>query len=299
MPVADPYNLYFTPDGAHALVMAERLHRIDVRDPHTMALQRSLHVPCDGLNHADFSADQSFFVASCEFSGKLLVLDRDATRVRKVIDLNAMHTPGATTPMQAMHMHGARSRAAPGRQRHAPGRPPHPRRHAASWPPTCSATASGCIDARTLKVARFLPHRHGHPRHLPRPRPPPGSSWPTATPARITVLDASHPAGRCTPGRLPGGGSPDMGGVSADGRSCGSPAATTRRLRPRHHHRQARCTGSPSTADRTACACGPSPAVSASATPATCADASHPRLPATGSTPSPAPGARAVVGWAP
>ena len=75
VPVADPYNLYFTPDGAHALVMAERLHRIDVRDPHTMALQRSLPVPCDGLNHADYSADQSFFVASCEFSGKLLVID--------------------------------------------------------------------------------------------------------------------------------------------------------------------------------------------------------------------------------
>ena len=50
--------------------MAERLRRIDVRDPHTMALQRSLPVPCDGINHADYAADQSFFVASCEFSGK-------------------------------------------------------------------------------------------------------------------------------------------------------------------------------------------------------------------------------------
>ena len=88
--------------------MAERLHRIDVRDPHTMALQRSLHVPCDGLNHADFSADESFFVATCEFSGKLLVVDRNATRIRKVVNLNAVHTPGATTPMEAMHMHGPR-----------------------------------------------------------------------------------------------------------------------------------------------------------------------------------------------
>ena len=80
--------------------MAERLHRIDVRDPHTMALQRSLHVPCNGLNHADYSADQSFFVASCEFSGKLLVIDRNATTIRTVINLNTVHTPGATTPIR-------------------------------------------------------------------------------------------------------------------------------------------------------------------------------------------------------
>jgi YVTN family beta-propeller protein len=46
VPVEDPYNLYFTPDGAHALVMAERLRRIDVRDPRTMEFQRSLKVPC-------------------------------------------------------------------------------------------------------------------------------------------------------------------------------------------------------------------------------------------------------------
>jgi len=44
--VQDPYNLYFTPDGAHALVMAERLRRIDVLNPHTMAFERSLPVPC-------------------------------------------------------------------------------------------------------------------------------------------------------------------------------------------------------------------------------------------------------------
>jgi YVTN family beta-propeller protein len=31
--IEDPYNLYFTPDGSRALVMAERLRRIDVRDP--------------------------------------------------------------------------------------------------------------------------------------------------------------------------------------------------------------------------------------------------------------------------
>ena len=45
VPVADPYNLYFTPDGQHALVMAEALNRIDFRDPRTMRLRYSMDVP--------------------------------------------------------------------------------------------------------------------------------------------------------------------------------------------------------------------------------------------------------------
>jgi YVTN family beta-propeller protein len=72
--VSDPYNLYFTPDGRYAVVMAERLRRIDFRDPHTMVLHDGLHVPCAGVNHADFSADGTYFLASCEFSGEILFL---------------------------------------------------------------------------------------------------------------------------------------------------------------------------------------------------------------------------------
>jgi YVTN family beta-propeller protein len=52
--VADPYNLYFTPDGKSAIVVAERLRRLDFRDPHTMAFQYSIPTPlCAGVNHAD------------------------------------------------------------------------------------------------------------------------------------------------------------------------------------------------------------------------------------------------------
>ena len=36
--VEDPYNMYFTPDGRYAMVMAEQLRRIDFRDAHTMKL---------------------------------------------------------------------------------------------------------------------------------------------------------------------------------------------------------------------------------------------------------------------
>ena len=35
IPVADPYNLYFTPDGRFAIVVAERLNRLDFSDPHS------------------------------------------------------------------------------------------------------------------------------------------------------------------------------------------------------------------------------------------------------------------------
>ncbi|TMK86733.1 MAG: YncE family protein, partial [Actinobacteria bacterium] len=55
MPVEDPYNMYFTPDGRYAIVVAERLERLDFRDAHTMHLERSLPVPCRGIDHLDFS----------------------------------------------------------------------------------------------------------------------------------------------------------------------------------------------------------------------------------------------------
>ncbi len=39
IPVDDPYNMYFTPDGSAAIVVAEAHKRLDFRDPHTMAHQ--------------------------------------------------------------------------------------------------------------------------------------------------------------------------------------------------------------------------------------------------------------------
>src|SRR6266516_2394522 len=71
-PVDDPYNLYFTVDGRYAIVVAERLHRLDVRNAHTFRLVRSVPVPCAGVDHMDFSADGTYAIARCEFSGRLL-----------------------------------------------------------------------------------------------------------------------------------------------------------------------------------------------------------------------------------
>jgi YVTN family beta-propeller protein len=75
IPVDDPYNLYFTPDGAHAVVVAEALRRLDIRNPRTWALEKSIPVPCNGVDHGDFTADGKEMLLSCEFSGQLLRLD--------------------------------------------------------------------------------------------------------------------------------------------------------------------------------------------------------------------------------
>ena len=74
IPVDDPYNLYFTPDGRSAIVVAERHKRLDFRDPQTMALQQSISAPgCSGINHADFAIDGRYAIFTCEFRGGGLV----------------------------------------------------------------------------------------------------------------------------------------------------------------------------------------------------------------------------------
>ncbi len=74
--VDDPYNMYYTPDGKSAIVVAEARKRLDFRDPKTMALQHEIHVPgCAGVNHADFSIDGRFAIFTCEFAGTLVKID--------------------------------------------------------------------------------------------------------------------------------------------------------------------------------------------------------------------------------
>ncbi|MBC7558771.1 MAG: hypothetical protein H7270_05320 [Dermatophilaceae bacterium] len=211
--VEDPYNLYFTPDGAHALVMAERMRRIDVRNPRTMALEHSLPVPCHGVNHADYSADLSFFVASCEFSGKLLVVDRDATKLIKVIDLSGLRTSGAGTTGMASRT-GPRASLMPG---------------ASAMPQDVRLTPDGTrflvadmlrngiwvVRASTLRVERFIPTGKGAHGIYP-DRAGRRIFVSNRDEGSISVLDASSLVITAT-WRIPGAGSPDMGGVSTDG----------------------------------------------------------------------------------
>ena len=73
--VVDPYNLYFTPDGTKAIVVAERHRRLDFYDPASWKPLGSVAVPWPGVDHGDFSADGRWFVASTEFSGEVVRVD--------------------------------------------------------------------------------------------------------------------------------------------------------------------------------------------------------------------------------
>jgi DNA-binding beta-propeller fold protein YncE len=210
--VRDPYNLYFTPDGKYALVMAERFRSIDVRDAHTMKLIRSLPVPmCAGVNHGDFTADLKMFVASCEFSGRLLVVDADATRLVKVIDLNPVKTPGATPPGS---MGGPRNglvmgaNAMPQDVRLTPD---------GKWFMAADMLRNGVwfVDAHTFRLDHFVPTEMGAHGIYPS-RDARRIFVSNRDAGTITVFDAATDRPMTT-WKLPGHATPDMGGVTADG----------------------------------------------------------------------------------
>lgn len=92
--VDDPYNMYFSPDGKSAIVVAEEDARLDFRDPHTMALQFRLPVPgCKGINHADFSIDGRYAIFTCEFGAKLAKIDMVAHKVLGYLKLKRHGMP--------------------------------------------------------------------------------------------------------------------------------------------------------------------------------------------------------------
>jgi YVTN family beta-propeller protein len=201
LPVADPYNLYFTPDGKNAMVMAEALTRIDFLDPHTMKLRYSMHVPCAGINHLDFTADGRFAVASCEFSAKLLWIDIAARRVDKTLILGKAMSAPMTTSAPGYSMPQDVRLSADGN---------------IFYVADMAANGIWLINAHRFTVMRFLhtgTGTHGllvsrDGKHLFISNRGEGS---------VSVLDFAT-------NRLvhkwwiPGGGSPDMGGISPDGK---------------------------------------------------------------------------------
>ena len=89
IPVDDPYNMYFSPDGRSAIVVAEALKRLDFRDPQTMAMQYSIAVPqCKGINHADFTIDGRVAIFTCEFQGSLAKVDLVGRKVLGYLKLS-------------------------------------------------------------------------------------------------------------------------------------------------------------------------------------------------------------------
>src|SRR5262249_11296418 len=97
IPVTDPYNMYYTPDGKFAVVVAERKRRLDFREPHSMKLVSSLPVAGEGVDHMEFAANGRYLIASCEFSGQMLKVD---VAHQKVVGTLKLSLPGQS------HGHG-------------------------------------------------------------------------------------------------------------------------------------------------------------------------------------------------
>jgi len=196
VPVRDPYNMYFTPNGKYAIVVAEELGRLDFRNPHTMALQHSLRVPmCPGVDHADFSANGRYMLASCEFAymsgsghGRMIMVDLVSAKVVATVTLPVNSSPqdvklspdGTTFYVADMHAGGV-------------------------W----------LLDAASLRVVGFIKTGAGaHGLYASRDATDLYVSDRDA--GAISVVSFATHAVVAT-WHIPGGGSPDMGNVSADG----------------------------------------------------------------------------------
>ncbi len=75
IPVQKPYNLYFTEDGRHAIVVAEDLDRLDLFTYPGWTFERSIAIPWKGVDHMDMSSDGSFLIATTEYAGVIVKVD--------------------------------------------------------------------------------------------------------------------------------------------------------------------------------------------------------------------------------
>ena len=224
--VADPYNLYFTPDGKSAIVVAEAEHRLDFRDPHTMKMQYAIEVPqCGGINHADFSIDGRYALFTCEFEGSLTKIDLVHHSVLGYLKLSmpstrfkAVPRTGTINPADTEICSSTK-----GMPQDIRSSPDGKRFYVADM----EADGVHVIDGDAFKKIGFIPtgvaahglypsrdgkqlyvaNRGSHQIHGVR-----------RGKGSVTVIDfASEKIVAQWP--IPGGGSPDMGNVSADGKS--------------------------------------------------------------------------------
>jgi len=77
IPAAVPYNLYFTTDGTKGIVAAEPNNSLDFYDANSWRLLKRLPLPCNGVDHADMSADGRYLLVSCEFDGQVIKVDTE------------------------------------------------------------------------------------------------------------------------------------------------------------------------------------------------------------------------------
>ncbi len=207
--VLDPYNMYNTPDGKYSIVVAEAQRKLDFVNPQTMKLEHPLSVPCSGVDHMDFSADGRYLIASCEFSGSLLKVDVERQSVIGELKLPHVTTKPSAKDMEHMPPSIPRGFGAPQDVKLSPdGKIFY----------VADMTANGVyeIDGDAFKIIGFIPTGDGtHGLYTSR-----DSKYlyiSNRGEGSVSVLDfASRRV--VAKWEIPGGGSPDMGGVSADGK---------------------------------------------------------------------------------
>ncbi len=244
IPVDDPYNLYFTPDGRSAIVIAERLQRLDFRHPRTWKLQKSVPAGCVGVDHMDFSADGRRAVASCEFDGTLLLLDVERRKILKRMRLDA---PGSKPVDVRLSPDGKLFYVA-------------------------DEVANGVwkVDAKRFRVRGFI--RTGRGTHGLYPSRDATVLYATNRLAgTVSVIGLANRRVKAT-WRILAVAAPTWAASPPTASAYGSAAATTRRSTSSTPTTAGSSSAFPSVPAPTACSCGPSPGATRSATPATCAE---------------------------
>jgi YVTN family beta-propeller protein len=190
--VVDPYNMYFTPDGRYAISVAEARRELVWYDPHTWKQEDMTPTPaCGGIDHADFSVDGRTAVFTCEFTGRVAVVDVATHKIVRTVDMPQRHT----------HMGPQDIKLAPD--------------GSAYYVADCDANGVWVLDAGAAKVVRFIPTGScAHGLYLSRD----GKQLYVTNRAEgsVSVLDA-YTGDPITKWHIPGGGSPDMGNLTADG----------------------------------------------------------------------------------
>ncbi len=224
IPVDDPYNMYFSPDGKSAIVVAEAKKRLDFRDPRTMKLQYSIEAPeCGGINHADFTPDGRHAAFTCEFSGGIVKIDLVERKVVKFLKLKVPQTRfkevhGEAKPFPETEVCTAKKgmpqdiRMSPDGSKFYVADMAVDAVHVVdaatfteSAPIMTGVAPHGLYPSRDGKLL-YVANRGSHAIHGK-----PGG------PGSVSVIDfATDKVLKTWP--IPGGGSPDMGNVSVDGR---------------------------------------------------------------------------------
>ena len=221
--VDDPYNMYFTPEGRSAIVVAESRKRLDFRDPHTMVLQQSIATPdCDGINHADFSIDGTYAIFTCEFTGSLVKVDLLNRKVMSYLKLTKRDVPQTRLPAPD-GLPAEICSSGSGMPQDIRISPDGKRFYVADM----KADGVFIVDGASFKQVGFIatgigthglyPSRDGKKLYVANrgSRKIHGKKFGKGG---VSVLDfASNKVEAVWP--IPGGGSPDMGNVSADGKT--------------------------------------------------------------------------------